>query len=66
LQGKILRGDALGKNSNFLSHVCQKSDIKRKIQKVKRKIQKVYVEDHLAQSYFNHLRQKKEVKGIPF
>jgi len=59
LQGKILRGDALGKNSNFLSHVCQKNDIKRKIQKV-------YVEDHLAQSYFNHLRQKKEVKGIPF
>ncbi len=35
----------------------EKSDIKRKIQKA-------YVEDCLAQSYFNDLRQKKKVKRI--
>jgi hypothetical protein len=31
---------------------------------LERKIRKVYVEDRLAQSYFNDLHQKKKVKGI--
>jgi hypothetical protein len=29
-----------------------------------RKIRDVYVENHLAQSYFNDLHQKKKVRGI--
>jgi hypothetical protein len=31
---------------------------------LKRKIRKVYVEDRLAQNYFNDLHHKKKVRGI--
>jgi len=33
---------------------------------LKRKIREAYVEDHLAQSYFNDIRQKQKVRGIAF